>query len=328
MQHLDTARQHGGTTAQRAGKSVLILGATGGFGSELTQHMAKHGWQVSAVTRKLPKQDINSSRIEWIIGDLDKPQTLVDAAQHIDVVVHAVNVPYQYWNPKMINYTRTIIDLAQQNDAHLMFVGNVYNAGLPDNGVITEHTPNAPVNEKGEIRAQLEDMIKDATNNGLRTTIMRFGDFFGPNVGTSNWFNVCTKAVARNKLMFAGDADIPHTWAYLPDAVKAFTQVAAQRTAEAESANHLVLPYAGHVFSFAQLRGVIESINGQKVKVSQVPWRLFGMLGWVTAFMRELVSMRYLWQHDIQMDGSALYQYLGGEPAHTALEDAVLASIN
>jgi len=135
--------------------SVLILGATGGFGSALTQQMANQGWQVRAVTRKPRSVDNRDDRVDWIIGDLDKPETLVNAAKNVDVIVHTVNVPYQHWNPTMVNYTRTIIDLAQANNAHLMFVGNVYNAGIPANGMITQSTPDAPVNEKGEIRAQL-----------------------------------------------------------------------------------------------------------------------------------------------------------------------------
>lgn len=309
------------------GNTVLILGATGGFGGELTQRMAKQGWQVSALTRKPRSADGDTDNVNWIVGDLDKPETLIDAAKNVDVIVHAVNVPYQHWNPTMVNYTRTIIDLARNNNAHLMFVGNVYNAGIPTDGWINERTPNAPINEKGELRAQLEHMIEAASNNGLRSTIMRFGDFFGPNVPTTNWFNVFTKAVAKNKLTIAGDESLPHTWAYLPDAAQAFEQVAAKRVAEHESPNFMVFPFAGHVFSPGQLKETIESITTQKVKVSQLPWAVFKLLGWVITLMRDIESMRYLWQHDIQMDGTALSKYLGVAPEHTALEQAVLNSV-
>jgi len=327
MKHLDTDSNQTNIDDNGDSLCALILGATGGFGKAITQQMVSQGWQVRAVTRKPVDQHGNSDQIDWIIGDLDQPDTLIDAAKHVDVIVHAVNVPYKHWNPTMVNYTRTIIELAHENDAHLMFVGNVYNAGIPANGMITEHTPNAPINEKGEIREQLEDMIKVASGEGLRTTIMRFGDFFGPDVGTSNWFNICTKAIGKNKLMFAGDADMPHTWAYLPDAAKAFAQVASRRIAENESPNHMVLPFTGHVFSFGQLKSAFETIMGRRVKVSHAPWTIFSVLGRVVPFMRDVVSMRYLWQHDIRMDGSALTEYLGAAPEHTTLEQAVLNSV-
>jgi len=158
MQHLDTDRNQSSINETIGEKSVLILGATGGFGSALTQHMAKAGWQVRAVSRNPRDQHESRTQVDWIVGDLDQPESLADAAENVDVIVHAVNVPYQHWNPTMVNYTRTIIEMAHENNAHLMFVGNVYNAGIPANGMITEHSPNAPVNDKGEIREQLENM--------------------------------------------------------------------------------------------------------------------------------------------------------------------------
>jgi len=327
MKHIvnDNEQRHFANTSDAP--RVLILGATGGFGTAITQQMAARGWQVRAITRKPHEHNDSSKQVDWIVGDLGQPDTLVDAAKNVDVIVHAVNVPYQHWNPTMLNYTRTIIELARDNNAHLMFVGNVYNAGIPANGVISEHTRNAPVNEKGDIRAQIETMIEAAASQGLRTTIMRFGDFFGPGVGNSNWFNVCTKSIGKNKLMFAADADMPHTWAYLPDAANAFEQVATLRLKDTESPNHLVLPFAGHVFSFGQLHSVFESALGQPVKVSKVPWTVFKALGWVVPFIRDLVSMRYLWQHDIRMDGRLLSHYLGTAPLHTPLQQAALNSV-
>jgi len=328
MKQSDTDTNQSSIVDKNDPYSVLILGATGGFGNELTRQMASQGWRVRAVSRKSHNNNDNSGSIEWIVGDLDRPKTLVAAARGVDMIVHAVNVPYQHWNPTMLNYTRTIIDLALDNDAQLMFVGNVYNAGIPADGMINEHTPNAPINGLGEIRAQLEDMIINASEHGLRTTIMRFGDFFGPDVGTSNWFNVCTKAIGKNKLMFAGDAEIPHTWAYLPDAAKACAKVAALRLAETDSPNHMVLPFTGHVFSFAQLQSVFESITGQDIKVNKAPWTFYKVLGWVVPLMREIVSTRYLWQHDIRLDGCALNEFLGTAPEHTSLERAVRSSVH
>ncbi len=306
-------------------RTALILGATGGFGSALTQCMAQQGWRVRAITRKARMEQ--TKNVEWIVGDLEQPLSLQTAADNVDVIVHAVNVPYQHWNPLMLSYTRTIIELAQRSNAHLMFVGNVYNAGIPTDGVISEHTPNAPINEKGEIRAQLEDMIAKASSHGLRTTIMRFGDFFGPDINSPNWFQMCTKSVTKNALMMAGPADVPHTWAYLPDAVKAFEQVATIRAMDNNLPNHMVLPFAGHVFSFGQLKAALEAMTGNRFKVTRAPWMMFRALGLVIKLMRDIVSMRYLWNHDIRLDGTALQELLGQPSVHTPLPQAIMASV-
>jgi len=290
--------------------------------------MADRGWQVKALTRKARNDE--HSNINWVSGDLDHPESLDDVANGVDVIVHAVNVPYPKWNPVMVNYTRNIIKLAQTADAHLIFVGNVYNFGIPANGVISSATPNTPINEKGEVRSTLERMIKEATTDGLRATIMRFGDFFGPDVTQNNWFKLCTKDLLRNKLSVAGPLDIPHTWAYLPDVAHATERVATARLHTSGLTNdtpaYMELPFQGHVFSFADLKQTIETIQGQPLKVSNVPWKLFSLLSVVWPLMRDIVSMRYLWQHNIQMDESALVELIG-EPKHTSLLQALYETI-
>ena len=116
--------------------TVLILGATGSFGASLTKQMLSTGWQVRAVSRKAQKGSVGhvgeaeaeaehshhaNGRLEWYVGNLDSPSILSAAANNVDVIVHAVNVPYPKWDPLMLNYTRTIIELARANDAHLLF---------------------------------------------------------------------------------------------------------------------------------------------------------------------------------------------------------------
>jgi len=332
-------------------KTALILGATGSFGSSLLRHLAGTGWQVRALTRKADQPELTN--VQWIAGDLENASVMSNAVSKVDVIVHAVNVPYPKWDPLMIKYTKAIIELAISNQAHLLFVGNIYNAGIPKDGVVYESTPNLPINEKGEIRAVLEGMIADAADRGLRSTIMRFGDFFGHNIQGPNWFKELTKNVHKNKLTFAGPANVNHTWAYLPDAAKACEEVLSIRVADATLPHHMVLPFAGHVFSFTQLQTVIESelklaglgnqlANGTAggsangltgelaggLKTSDLPWTLFRMLGLVLPLMRDIVSMRYLWNHEIRMDGGSLSNLLGGAPTHTPLNQAVLNSVS
>lgn len=313
-------------------RTALVFGATGGFGIEMCEALLRQSWRVRAVSRSTHAsgagtQTPHAGGIEWVTGTLDNPENLQEAAAAVDVIVHAANVPYHKWDPLMINYTRNIIELAQANNAHLLFVGNIYNAGLPADGLITEHTVDAPINDKGEIRSQLERMIFDAAEQGLRATVMRFGDFFGPNVQTSNWFNECTKAVSKRRLNSATPNNVPHTWAYLPDAAKAAEQVLSRRLTDASLPAHMVLPFAGHVFSFEDLKQTLETLSGHSIKMGSLPWGLYKVLSFVMPVMRDILAMRYLWDHDIRMDGRALEALLGHAPHHTNLADAVHASV-
>jgi len=308
------------------GKTVLILGATGGFGSALCKHMAQNGWQVRATSRATKLPD-SSGNITWYAANLDDKQSLQKAANGADLVVHAVNVPYTKWDPLMINYTRDIIDLARNNQAHLLFIGNIYNAGIPDGGTIDEKTPSNPINKKGALRETLENMIAEAAQNGLRSTIMRFGDFFGPDIKGTNWFNEFTKSVSKNKLTVPGEMTVAHTWAYLPDAAAATEQVARRRVEHGHSPDHLIVPFRGHVFSLSDLKREIESVTGNELKTSLLPWKLFSLLGVVWPLMKDIISMRYLWQHDIQMDDSMLTNLLGRKFIGTTLRDAIIETV-
>ena len=330
------------------GNTALILGATGGFGAAACDAMVKAGWQVRAVSRS-PKEQSGQTHVElnrpaigesenhaggsaqnalqWFTGTLDNPETLARAATGVDVIVHAVNVPYPKWDPVMVQYTQHIIDLALEHNAHLFFVGNIYNAGIPSDGLIDHNTQHAPINNKGDVRETLERMIEGACSEGLRATVMRFGDFFGPGVATNNWFNEFTKSLHKNRLTIPGPVDVQHTWAFLPDAALVAERVVRKRIHDNDAPAHMVLPFAGHVFSFADVKRELKSMTGHTLKTSSLPWPLFTALGLFIPLLRDVVKMRYLWQHDIRLNESALVSYLGTVPAKTPLRDAICRTI-
>ena len=251
--------------------------------------------------------------------------------QGVTAIVHAVNVPYPKWDLLMVDYIKRIVELAQQHGAQLFFVGNIYNAGIPDSGVIDANTPDRPVNDKGEIRAQLELMIRRTADSNVTTTIMRFGDFFGPNIPTANWFKQSTKDIYKNKLVLPGPADIKHTWAYLPDAAAAMERVIAIRlqdhAADKRLEDHMVLPFSGHRFSFDQLKQQLDNDLHTQLTINSVPWKLFKVMGVFVPLFRDLIAMRYLWNHDLRIDDSALVSLLGGTPEQTPFDEAVAASL-
>lgn len=316
-------------------KTVLILGASGGFGLALTQHMASCAWSVKAVSRN-PLSDERAKlrvpdSVEWLLGDISDNDFAHNAAEGVCAIVHALNAPYPKWDPLMIDYTQRIVELAQQREAQLFFTGNIYNAGIPASGVIDSSTPDQPVNNKGEIRAQIERLIRQGASTQSTTTIMRFGDFFGPHGTTTNWFKQSTKELHKNKLVLPGPADIKHTWAYLPDAVAAMEKVISMRVhgsaAVEQQPNHLVLPFAGHRFTFNELKKIIESHLQSQLETKNIPWRILKLMGFVVPVFRDLFDMRYLWKHDLRMDEANLVKYLGNTPRKTPLEKAVIACL-
>ena len=81
-------------------KTALIIGATGGIGSETARALLGRGWRVRALTRDLERArraepDLG---VEWVAGDAMNTADVVAAARGVSVVVHAANPPgYRNW---------------------------------------------------------------------------------------------------------------------------------------------------------------------------------------------------------------------------------------
>ena len=109
-----------------------------------------------------------------------------------------------------------------------MFPGNVYNYGAGMPAVLDETTPMQPTSRKGKLRVEIEQRLREAADRGVRTIVLRAGDFFGR--GRGSWFDlVLIKELAKNKITYPGPLDVVHEWAYLPDYVDALIRLAAIR---------------------------------------------------------------------------------------------------
>ena len=106
--------------------------------------------------------------------------------------------------------------MAEQSGSTLMFPGNVYNYGDGMPAVLDETTPMQPTSRKGKLRVEIEQRMQEAAERGVRTIILRAGDFFGR--GRGSWFDlVLIKELAKNRVTYPGPLDVVHEWAYVPD---------------------------------------------------------------------------------------------------------------
>lgn len=73
--------------------TLAITGSTGFVGGTLVRHAAMRGHQVRALTRR---SQFAATRVDWIEGALDRPDSLVRLAVSADAVIHvagAINAP-------------------------------------------------------------------------------------------------------------------------------------------------------------------------------------------------------------------------------------------
>ena len=113
------------------------------------------------------------------------------------------------------------IEACLAHDSQLVYFDNVYCYGRTD-APMTESTPIRPSSVKGQIRAGLLRMIEAARARGLRATIARSADFYGPGASTSVFNDLAIDKVAAGKEpTWLFDSSQPHSMTYTPDIGKA-----------------------------------------------------------------------------------------------------------
>lgn len=265
--------------------TVLVLGSSGNFGRRAAEAFGAAGWQVRRYARGTD---------------------MALAAQGVDVIVNALNPPmYHDWARLVPEITGAVIGAARQTGATVLVPGNVYVYG-DQPGPWGPQTPHRPVSRKGAIRAGMEAAYRDS---GLRTILLRGGDFVDP-VGPHTILRmVVLKGLAKGRITTAGPVDVARAWAWLPDMARAGVELAARRDDLPVFAD---VPYAGLTFSVADLQAGYERLMGRRITVSRFPWWALRLAAPVWELGREMLEMRYLYETPHALDPAPMAALLPG----------------
>ena len=309
----------------KTNKTMLILGATGGVGGEVAKAALRRGWAVRALNRHAERMTSDRRGLEWVKGDAMNEADVVAAAQGVDVIVHAVNPPaYKNWALWVLPMLRNTLSAARQSGARIVLPGTVYNYGPETFPVIAENAPQQPRTRKGAIRVQMETLLREAGAQGVRSLIVRAGDYFGPATG-NNWFaQMVTAGKPVSHVMRIGKKGIGHQWGYLPDVAETMLRLLdiEDRLNDVENVH-----MAGH-WDDNGMRMVeaVQRVAARPVSVRAFPWWLLAVIWPFVRLLRELHEMRYLWMRPVRLDNARLLELLGNEP-HTSLDQAIEASL-
>ncbi|MBL4893061.1 MAG: NAD(P)H-binding protein [Rhizobiaceae bacterium] len=309
---------------------VVIFGAKGRFGRAATRAFQKAGWQVRVLARSW--SGVSEGEVEQVEGNAFNFEDLIKAAEGCDVIVNALNPPYQKWVKDLPILTRNTILAAKSSGATIMIPGNVYNYGegkpslqpFPQPLLMNEKTPMMPTSRKGRLRLEMENTY--AQTVGIRTIILRGGDFIERDK-TGNWFDSqITAKIERNIIMYPGPLDRVHTWAYLPDMASALVGLAEKRD---QFVPFEQFGFPGCAITGRELITQIEKVADKKLKVKSMPWGVVRVLALVMPSMWEVAEMSYLWRIPHTIDGTKLQSVLPEmktTPLDLVLADALQGS--
>jgi nucleoside-diphosphate-sugar epimerase len=311
--------------------TVLVLGATGGIGGELTRQLRQRGWKVRALKRALPHEEEERAGVTWLRGDAMQRADVLRAARGCGVIVHAVNPPgYRRWGELVLPMLGNTVAAAVAEGATIVLPGTVYNYGPDVFPRIAEDAPQHPLTRKGAIRAEMELQLRAASTQGARVIIVRAGDFFGPAAG-NNWFSqgLINPGQAVATVRVPGDPGVGHQWAYLPDVAQTIVELLERRERlEAFATFHMSGHWDADGTQLANtIREVVARRGGPVPQIRKFPWWLVRLATPFITTLRELMEMRYLWRQPVHLCNAHLVATLGREP-HTPLDQAVEATLS
>ena len=301
---------------------IVVLGGAGRLGRAAAEAFKSAGWQVASLVRGSSAGSA-APGTEIIAVDARDAQAVIAATSGADVVLNALNVPYADWERLAPALTDTAIAAARESRATLIFPGNLYNYGAGMPARIDETTSMHPTSRKGTIRVAIETRMREAAEGGLRTIVVRTGDYLGGE-GRGSWLDrIIVKGIAAGRLTYPGPLDTIHEWAYLSDVAQAMVQLAERRERLAPFAT---LGFAGHAVTGREFVAAISRACRRDFKIDYVPWRLLKMMGLVVPVFRELTDISYLWSTPHAIDGARLTEIIGDIP-RTPLDRAITASL-
>jgi nucleoside-diphosphate-sugar epimerase len=315
---------------QSATRTALVIGITGSIGREVAETLLRRGWQVRALHRDPSAARISGvspNAVEWIKGDAMQSSDVVEAARGTELIVHAANPPnYRNWRGLALPMLDNTIAAAKISNARILLPATIYNFGCNAPRILKENTPQIPTARKGQVRVEMELKLQKASLHGVRSIIVRAGDFFGPGAGNSWLTRGMVRARGRVRSVYnPGPPEVGHSWAYLPDLAETMARLIE---CERPMSAYEVLHFRGHWFE----RGVemaervcrASGISGHRIK--PFPWWAIKLAApFVNAF-HEMLEMRYLWQVPMQMDNTKMRTLIGQE-SHTPIDVALAATL-
>jgi nucleoside-diphosphate-sugar epimerase len=278
-------------------RNVLILGATGRFGRAASRAFRAAGDCVTAFDRKI--------------------DDLMRSAMGKHIIVVGWNPAYPDWAEQVPRLHAQVIAAARASGSTVIVPGNVYVFGAQTPTPWSEHSPHEAQNPLGRIRIAMEEAYRAS---GVRTILVRAGDFLDTEA-SGNWFDaVMTAKLARGKFVYPGDPDVPHAWAYLPDMARAAVALADQADRLPVFAD---IPFPGYTLSGRELHAAVNACLAVPVELRPMSWlplqlaRPFWPLG------RGLLEMRYLWNTAHSLDRT-LFQDLLPDFKETPLSEALV----
>jgi len=288
-----------------------ILGAGGSIGNTLANELLKSKESVRLVSR-------NNYQIigaESFKADITSYEETLNSVKGSDIVYLVAGLTYdrKVWSVLWPKIMKNVIDACKNYGAKLIFFDNVYMYGKVE-GKMTENTPYSPCSIKGEIRAQIANMLNDEmSHNNLKAIIARSADFYGPYASNSSvlYFLAIDKMMKNKKAQWLADDTKLHSFTYTLDCAKALNLLWNKEECYQQVWH---LPTAAPAITGNQFVSLIAKELGVEPTHTVLKKWMLNMAGLFDRTIFESLEMLYQSENDYQFDSTKFNEYFNFKP--------------
>lgn len=279
----------------------ILLGAGGAIGNPLAEELLSRNVGVKLVSRR------GSSLFgaESATADLTRSDDVLAVVEEASTVYLLAGLPYRLpvWREQWPVIMRNTITACQKKHARLIFFDNVYMYGKAS-GAMSESTPVNPCSQKGEIRAQIAEMLLTEIKDGsLKGLVARSADFYGPHASSSSvpYLLILTRLAKHQSARYLVNVTTKHSYNYTVDCAKALYLLAT-----ADDAFNQVwhLPTASPAITGLEFIEIAARALGARPRYSILGKGMVRIAGLFDAQIRELHEMLYQNEFDYVFNSS------------------------
>jgi len=256
-------------------------------------------------------------------ADLSDPRAAEAAASGVDTLFYTVGVPYTQFeqHPKLM---RIALDAAAAAGVRrFVHVSTVYPYGKPQRERVDESHPRNPHTFKGRMRKEQEDLVFAADGRGgMRTTMVRPPDFYGPDSELSYVRAIFDAALHGGTANVIGPIDTPHEFIFVPDLAAALLALSGKE----EAYGHAWNIGGSGLITVREFANLVAAAAGKGPRLRVANKTILRVMGLFNPFLREMVEMHYLWTTPVVLDDSRLRKLLPNLK-RTSYEDGIQETI-
>lgn len=278
-----------------------ILGSGGIISQEASFCLSEFSEKIRQVSRS-PKKVNDTDQV--FPANLKSESEVRQAVKGSDIVYLTVGLPYDssIWQENWPIIMRNTINACKEHQAKLVFFDNVYMYGKVE-GWMTEETPYNPCSKKGEVRAQIAQMLQDEmSKKNIKALIARSADFYGPKAANTYITPMIFDKLKNGKkpqLMISPDTK--HSYTFTPDAARSMVLLGNTDEAYGQTWH---LPTDKNALRGVELIELAAEIFNTKSHYSVLSPLMIKIAGWFSPVIKETQEMLYQFKYDYLFDST------------------------